>query len=229
MRSRALGSRPLPVPALKATILPHALLQHRRPRSRGRPLRHPAAHARQPGRNPAPDSIQALLRAARPAADGQDRAARAVEQRRNRRVPLRGRERRSRPGGPGGTRPLAPYAPGPVGTQAGGRAGAAGGRTDSERRRGAAPGPRFGIRARSGRPIRPRASPTPSTRKWCQGNWATCCRTAWTCRRHGTWTTPAPSTRTSCSWRSRRSSASMRNTGSTTWATPSCRRTCNAS
>ena len=48
------------------------------------------------------------------------------------------------------------------------------------------------------RRIRPRASPTPSTRRWCRGSWAMCCRTASTCSRHGTCTTTAGWTWPSC-------------------------------
>ena len=41
------------------------------------------------------------------------------------------------------------------------------------------------------RRTRRRASRTRFTARWCRGSWATCCRTAWTSTRDGTWTTMA--------------------------------------
>ena len=80
----------------------HALLQHHRPRSCGRPLLHPAVVAAGPRCDPRPRQGQAVLRAARAAPDRQDlRAPRAegpAERRRRGRCALRVRERRGRTG-----------------------------------------------------------------------------------------------------------------------------------
>ena len=83
---------------------PHARLQHRWPHHCGRPLPHSALGTPGPRGGAAPDRAQALLRAARPAADRQDHRALGTDGEAQWRwaLPLRVHQRRDRPIGAGG-------------------------------------------------------------------------------------------------------------------------------
>ena len=85
---------------LRCHTCSHAQIQHRRSRRRSGPLLHPAAGASESRRSPGIRQGQAVLRAARAPADGQDlhpaRVAGSAEQRRGGRLPLRVCEYRGR-------------------------------------------------------------------------------------------------------------------------------------